>query len=46
MTAPEQLHWTDSTATVPGLLRQTRGRPAMHLPCLAADGVPGARGLR
>lgn len=46
MTAPEHLRWTNSTATVPGPLRQTRGRPAMHLPRRAAAGVPGARGQR
>jgi hypothetical protein len=46
MTAPEHLRWTNSTATVPGPLRQTRGRPGMHLPRRALAGVPGARGLR
>ena len=46
MTAPEHLRWTNSTATVPGLLRQTRGRHAMHLPRCATDGVPWATGQR
>jgi hypothetical protein len=46
MTAPEHLIWVNSTVTLPSMLRQTRGRLALHLPSRATAGVPGARGLR
>ena len=46
MTATERLNWANSTGTLPGLLRQTRVRPAVHLPRRAAAGVPQASGLR
>ena len=46
MTATERLSWANSTGTLPGLLRQTRVRAAVHLPRRAADGVPRASGLR
>jgi hypothetical protein len=46
MTATERLNWANSTGTLPDLLRQTQVRPAVRLPCRAADSVPRARGLR
>jgi hypothetical protein len=49
MTVTERVNWANSTGTtgtLPGLLRQTRVRPAVHLPRRAADRVPRASGLR